>query len=99
MRKWPTSGWVHAGIALVFALILSGGVGCLAEKSALTYLMRTSPPYGDAKWHSFGAFVGGIAAAFWTYLIAFVFIFLIQRILASERETDSSSDEPPRDIR
>ena len=98
MRKWPTSGWAHAGIAFASALILSAMAGYLGERAALTYLIRTSPPYGDIGYHSFGAIAGGVATAFWTFPIAFTLIFAVQRIFASERDSNNSTDDDPGDI-
>jgi hypothetical protein len=98
MRKWPTSGWVHAGIALVSAAILSAVAGYLAERSVLGYNIRVSPQDGETGWNSLGAFAGGIVAAFYTFPIAFILIFAIQRIFAAEDDIDTSTDETPTDI-
>jgi phosphotransferase system glucose/maltose/N-acetylglucosamine-specific IIC component len=98
MKKWPKSGWVHAGIALASAAILSAIVGYLAEKSALDYLNRINPQYAGTGWDSLGAFSGGIVAAFYTFPIAFILIFAIQRIFAADRDVDNSADDPPTDI-
>src|SRR5581483_8406905 len=98
MRKWPTSGWAHAGIAFASALILSAMAGYLGERSALTYNIRTSPQYGTTGWNSLGAFAAGFVAAFWTFPIAFTLIFAVQRIFASERDSNNSTDDDPGDI-
>jgi hypothetical protein len=83
MTKWPTSGWTHAGIAFATAAILSALVEYLTEKSVLTRNFRL---YGDKGWNSLGASLTGFAAAFWTLLITFILIFIIQRIFAANRE-------------
>jgi hypothetical protein len=93
MKGWPKSGWAHAGIAFLSASILSVAGGCLAERSALIRNIRTSPQYGQTGWNSLGAFAGGVAAAFWTFLIAFFLTFAIQRLFASGRDVDDSTEE------
>ncbi|MGA2887996.1 MAG: hypothetical protein ABSE51_08080 [Terracidiphilus sp.] len=98
MKKWPTSGWDHAGIAFGSASILAAVAGYLGERSALDYLNRISPHPGDSGWNSLGAFAGGIAAAFWTFPITFILIFVIQRIFAAERDKDNPADETHTDI-
>jgi Co/Zn/Cd efflux system component len=49
-------------------------------------------------WNSLGALAGGLAAAIWTFPIAFILIFAIQRIFAAERDIDNPTDAPPNDI-
>jgi Na+/H+-translocating membrane pyrophosphatase len=95
MKRWPSSGWTHAGIAFLSALIFSALAGYIGERSALTYNIRTSPQYGETGWNSLGAFAGGLVAAFWTFPIAFVLIFVIQWLFAFEREADDMSDGNP----
>jgi phosphotransferase system glucose/maltose/N-acetylglucosamine-specific IIC component len=90
--KWPTSGWIHAGIAFILAAILSVVVGYLADHSALEYNIRATPEYGEKGWNSLGAFAAGVAAAFWTFVIASVLIFVIQRIFASKDDTDNPTE-------
>ncbi len=97
MRKWPTSGWVHAGIALASASILSMVSGYLTDKSVLATNIRTTPQYGEKGWNPLGAFAGGIAAAFWTFLIAFFLMFVIQRLFAAKGDSDGPTGEPPTD--
>jgi hypothetical protein len=91
MKRWPKSGWAHAGIAFASASILSVVAYCLGERSAYTYLVRTDPQHNDAGWYSLGAAAGGVAAAFWTFLIALVPIFVIQRLFRPEGNTDEST--------
>jgi hypothetical protein len=86
MKKWPTSGWVHAGIAFASASMLSPGVGYLAYRSALDSLNRTSPHPGDPGWHSFGASAAALVGAFYTFPFAFILVFVIQRLFASGSE-------------
>jgi uncharacterized protein (DUF697 family) len=93
MRRWPKSGWAHAGIAFVSALLISAVIGHLAERSVLATNIRTTPQYGETGWNSLGAFAGGVVAALWTFPIAFVLLFAIQRIFASGRDTDNPADE------
>jgi len=45
-----------------------------------------------------GAVVGGLAAAFWTFVIALFLIFVIQRIFASGEDPENPTDESPTDI-
>jgi Na+/proline symporter len=98
MKKWPTSGWGHAGIAFVSASVLSAVIGYLTDRSVLVQNIRTAPQYGETGWNSLGAFAGGLVAALWTFPIAFILIFAIQRIFAAERNVDTSTDKrPPND--
>lgn len=97
MKKWPKSGWVHAGIALASAAILSAVVGYLTERSVLDYNIRVTPQYGETGWNSLGAFLGGLVAAIWTFPLAFILIFVIQRLFASDSDTDTPTDAPPTD--
>jgi len=94
MNRWPTSGWAHAGIALASASILSAVAYYLGERSALDYLNRTSP-HPDPGWNSFGAAAGGFVAAFYTFPIAFIPIFVIQRLFAAGDDTVTPSEDPP----
>ncbi len=89
MKKWPTSGWIHAGIAFASALILSAVVAFLAYSSALENGIRTDPQYGTTGWNSLGAFAVGAMAAFCAFLIAFFLIFVIQGLFAAERDKDT----------
>ena len=98
MKRWPRSGWVHAGIALASAPILSAVVGFLTERTVLDYNIRVTPQYGETGWNSLGAFLGGLVAAIWTFSIAFILIFAIQRIFAAQRDTDSLTVESTTDI-
>jgi hypothetical protein len=83
MKKWPTSGWVHAGIAFASALIMTAAVQFLTYRYVLATNIRITPQYGHAGWNSLGAFAGGLVAAFWTFPIAFILIFATQRIFAT----------------
>jgi hypothetical protein len=98
MKKWPKSGWTHAGIALASAPILSAVVGYLTERSVLESNIRVTPQYGETGWNSLGAFLGGLVAAIWTFPIAFILIFVIQRIFTGQRDIESPTDDPPTDI-
>jgi hypothetical protein len=40
-----------------------------------------------------GAWAGGLLTGFWTFLIAFTLVFAIQRIFATEDNTNKLSDE------
>jgi len=72
--------------------------GYFGERSALAYNVRISPEYGETGWNSLGAVVGGLAAAFWTFVIALFLIFVIQRIFASGEDPENPTDESPTDI-
>ena len=89
MKKWPTSGWVYAGIALMSAFVLSAVAWYLAERSALEYNIRTTPQYGASGWNSLGAAAAGFVAAFWTFPISFLLIFVFQRTFAGKRDIDT----------
>jgi hypothetical protein len=96
MRRWPTSGWAHAGIALASAPIITAVAAYLAYGSALDYLDRTSPQPGDPG-NSFGASAAAFVAVFYTLPIAFIAIFVIQRLFAADSDTDTPTDDPPTD--
>lgn len=70
-------------------------VGYLTDKSVLATNIRTTPQYGETGWNSLGAFAGGVAAAFWTFPIAFFLTFVIQRLFAAD--ADSDTDAPAGD--
>jgi hypothetical protein len=48
MKKWPTSGWAHAGVGFVSASVVSLVVGYLTYRNVLTTNIRTDPQYGAA---------------------------------------------------
>ncbi|MGA7340850.1 MAG: hypothetical protein WBE72_04465 [Terracidiphilus sp.] len=93
MKKWPASGWAHAAIALASASILSAVAGYLGQRSALAYNLRITPQYGETGWNSLGAFAGGLVAAFYAFPIAFILIFVIQRLFAADRDKENPADE------
>jgi hypothetical protein len=95
MRKWPTYGWAHAGIALASASILSPVAGYLTERFVLAYNIRAYPQYGETGWNSLGAFGFGLVAAIYTFPIAFILIFVIQRLFASG--SNMPSEDRPTD--
>jgi hypothetical protein len=70
----------------------------LTYRYVLATNIRTTPQYGEMGWNSLGALAGGLAAAIWTFPIAFILIFAIQRIFAAERDIDNPTDAPPNDI-
>jgi hypothetical protein len=98
MKKWPTSGWAQAGIALASAFVFSAMVLYLTYRYVLATNHRTTPQYGETGWNSLGASAGGLAAAFWTFPIAFILTFAVQRIFARERDIDFPTDEPPTEV-
>jgi Co/Zn/Cd efflux system component len=78
--------------------MLSAVVLYLTYRYVLATNIRTTPQYGEMGWNSLGALAGGLAAAIWTFPIAFILIFAIQRIFAAERDIDNPTDAPPNDI-
>lgn len=86
--KWPKSGWTHAGIAFLSAVI---ACGCVFSWVNNTHFARYAKEYPHDGQNGLGAFVDALEAGIWTLIGAFALVFAVQRLLTAKHSSSSQT--------
>ena len=87
-RVWPKSGWAHAGIAFLSALISCVFVFIRVNNTHFARYAREYPHDGQ---DGLGAFMDALHAGALTLLGVFLLVFAVQRLLTAKHVSSSQT--------